>query len=162
MAQYSLNQPLPAEVFEGASDPWVSYRAFPVYSRQWFWRRTALFAPFVTAVALFQSFLIGVALRSAPLGWLTAAVGVPIWIAFVTAGPAFAAVVRHRHLPTRWERLAIVIAIAAGLAVSFYGQHLANVYSRAYILPTYASYFSGLGGPNWSVCDSKRTRRTCA
>jgi sensor histidine kinase YesM len=43
MAQYSLNEPLPAEVFDGASSPWIGYRAFPTYSWQWFWRRTALF-----------------------------------------------------------------------------------------------------------------------
>jgi sensor histidine kinase YesM len=147
MAQYSLNQPLPTEVFEGASDPWVSYRAFPTYSKQWFWRRTALFVPFVAGISLLQSLLIGVAVHSAPLGWLTVAVGVPIWIAIVTAGPAFAAVVRHRHLSLRWERRAILIAIAAGVAVSCFGQHLANVFSRAYILPAYAPYFSGLGGP---------------
>jgi sensor histidine kinase YesM len=148
MAQYSLNEPLPAEVFESGADPWIGYRAFPTYSGQWFWRRTALFAPFVSGVALLQSLLIGVSVRSAPLGWLTAAVGVPIWIAIVTAGPAFAAVVRHRHLPIRWERLGIVIAIVAGLAVSSFGQHLANEFSRAYLLPAYALYFSGAGPPH--------------
>jgi hypothetical protein len=151
MAQYSLNEPLPAEVFEGGSDPWIGYRAFPTYSGQWFWRRTALFAPFVSGVALLQSLLIGVSVRSAPLGWLTAAVGVPIWIAIATAGPAFAAVVRHRHLPIRWERLAIVIAIVAGVAVSCFGQHLANEFSRAYILPAYAPYFSGMAAQHPGV-----------
>jgi ABC-2 type transport system permease protein len=34
MAQYSLNEPLPAEVFEGGSDPWIGCRAFPTYSGQ--------------------------------------------------------------------------------------------------------------------------------
>lgn len=44
MAQYSLDEPLPAEVFDGVSGPWMRYRAFPTYGRQWFWRQTALFA----------------------------------------------------------------------------------------------------------------------
>jgi sensor histidine kinase YesM len=147
MAQYSLNEPLPAGVFDGVSGPWVGYRAFPTYSRQWFWRRTALFAPFAGGVGLLQSLLIGVQVRSAPLGWLCAAVGVPVWIVIVTAGPAFATLVRHRNLPMQRERLAVVIAIVAGLAVSCFAQYLANEFSRAYILPRYRLYFSVVGGP---------------
>ena len=147
MAQYSLNEPLPAEVFDGASGPWIGYLAFPTYSRQWFWRRTALFAPSAGGVGLLLALLIGVEGRSAPLGWLYAAVAVPIWIVNVTAGPAFATLVRHRNLPMQRERIAIVIAIVAGLAVSCVGLYLDSVFSRAYILPRLAPYFSGVGGP---------------
>jgi sensor histidine kinase YesM len=144
MAQYSLDEPLPAEVFDGASGPWVGYRAFPTYSRQWFWRRTALFAPFAGGVALLQSLLTGVAVHSTPLGWLCAAVGVPIWIVIVTGGPALATLVRHLNLQMQRERLAIVIAIVAGVAVSYFGLYLTDEFSRVYVIPRYARYFTGL------------------
>ncbi len=147
MAQYSLNEPLPAEVFDRAPGHWIGYRAFPTYSWQWFWRRTALFAPFATGVGLLQSVLIGIEIRSAPLGWLCAAVGVPVWIVIVTGGPALATLVRHQNLPIQRERFAIVIAILVGVAVSWFGQHLANNFARTYILPSFAPYFAAMGGP---------------
>jgi sensor histidine kinase YesM len=59
----------------------------------------------------------------------------------VTAGPAFATLVRHRNLPMQRERLAIIVAIAAGVAVSFVCQYLVNKFSLAYILPRYAHLF---------------------
>lgn len=147
MAQYSLDEPLPAEVFDGVSGPWMGYRAFPTYSRQWFWRRTALFAPLAAGVALLEALLIGVGFSSAPVGWLSVAVGVPCWIVFVTGGPALATLVRHLNLPMQWERLAIAGAIVGGVAASCVCQILAGKLSRAYILPRYALLFPGVSAP---------------
>jgi sensor histidine kinase YesM len=58
-------------------------------------------------------------------------------MAIVTAGPALATAVRHRGLSAPLERAGVVVAIAAGLAISFAGQELANQYSRFYLLERY-------------------------
>ena len=143
MPEYSLSEPLPQDVFANVAGPLGGYRGYPTYSLQWFWRRTAVFAPLAATVGLLQATLIAIELRDTRLGFLCAAVGAPIWMAIVTAGPAFATLVRHRRLPQPWERVAIVVAILAGLAVSCFGQYLAGVFSRAVVAPRYQAYFSG-------------------
>ena len=57
MATYSLDEPLPSEVFAGVASPFGGYRGYATFSWPWFWRRTAVFAPFVTAIGLFQAAL---------------------------------------------------------------------------------------------------------
>src|SRR5690242_11599542 len=99
MATYSLDEPLPSDVFAGVASPFGGYRAYPTFSWPWFWRRTAVFGTFVTAVALFQAALMGAQLGDARIGMLCVLVGVPIWIAIVTSGPALASFVRHLRLP---------------------------------------------------------------
>jgi signal transduction histidine kinase len=111
----------------------ASYFAFPVFSRPWFWRRTLIFAGIATAVGTFQGVAVGVALRDLKWGVISVLVSVPIWIAIVTAGPAFATVVRHARWRPRVERIAVVLAIVAGLGVSFAGQELANQFSRVFL-----------------------------
>ncbi|MGH8259807.1 MAG: sensor histidine kinase [Steroidobacteraceae bacterium] len=137
----SLGEPLPADVFSGSAGLLMGYRNYPVFSAPWFWRRTAIFAPVAAAVGLAEAVLLALLLSDVRLGLLCAAVAIPIWVVFVTTGPAFAAMVRHLRSPQHIERVAIIGAVLAGLAVSIAGQHVAEIFSRAAVVPRYAAYF---------------------
>ena len=137
----SLTEPLPADVFTRHPEFLSSYRGYPVFSAPWFWRRMAIFAPLAAGVGLAQAVMIGVSLHDAWLGLLMAIVGVPIWILIVTAGPAFATLVRHRRFPQQTERTTVVVAVVAGVLVSCTGQYAAGLFSRAVVAPRYSNYF---------------------
>jgi two-component sensor histidine kinase len=142
---YSLVAPLPSDaVAHAAGGPGV-YRNYPVFSAPWFWRRTAIFAPIAAVVGLAQSALVGAGLGDWRLGALCAAVGVPIWVAIVTAGPALATWVRHRRLSLKSERVAIVVALLLGLAISFTGQFIADEFGRTTLQPRYRAIMSVYG-----------------
>ncbi len=146
MAQYSLEEPLPADVFTDAVGPFAGYRSYPIFSLPWLWRRTAVFASFVTALAILQALVIGASLDDRRLFLLCVVVGVPIWWVIVTAGPALATWVRHRDLPVTRERVAVVVAVLAGVLISCGGQYLAGLFSKSEIAPRYAAFFSGPAG----------------
>jgi hypothetical protein len=137
---YSLREPLPADVVAHAAGPFGGYRRFPVFSASWLLGRCLIFMPITGSLGLLESGLIGLGLNDSKLGWHSAAVSVPIWLAFCTAGPAMATVARHRLPPAR---LTVPVAIVLGLIVSFMGQHLAEVYSRTVIMPRYMAVFPG-------------------
>lgn len=137
----SLLEPLPADVFTRHPGFLSGYRVYPTFSAAWFWRRTAIFAPIAAALGLAEAVLLGSELHDAWLGVLAAAVGVPIWVIIVTAGPAFATLVRHRRFPQQKERAAVVAAVLAGLLVSCAGQYSAGVFNRAVVAPRYSNYF---------------------
>jgi hypothetical protein len=120
-ARLPLNQPFPSDVFVSAAGSLAAYRCYPTFSAQWFWRRTAIFGPAAAAVGALQSLLLALQFHDNQLGLLCAAVGMPIWLAIVTTGPALATLVRHRRFPLNVERVAVVIAILLGLAVSCTG-----------------------------------------
>src|SRR5262249_51444469 len=132
---YSLTEPLPSDVVASSSGSLSAYRNYPIFSAPWFWRRTAIFAPIASGVALLEAAMTGGQLREWGMGLLCALVGVPIWLAIVTAGPAFATAVRHRHLALSVERVAVVLAIVLGVSVSLGGQHLANLFSMRVVIP---------------------------
>jgi two-component sensor histidine kinase len=146
MARYSLDEPLPSDVFAGVASPFGGYRDYATFSWPWFWRRTAVFAPFVTAVAVFQAAVMGAQLGDARIGMLCVLVGVPIWVSFVISGPALASFVRHLRLPLARERAAVVGAIFVGVLISCGGQYLASMFSRAEIAPRFSALFSGPAG----------------
>jgi hypothetical protein len=85
-------------------------------------------------------------LGDARIGLLCVLVGVPIWISFVTSGPALASFVRHLRLPLARERTAVVGAIFVGVLISCGGQYLAGVFARAEISPRFSALFSGPAG----------------
>ncbi len=99
-----------------------------------------IFMPLTGGMGLLQAWLIGLELNDSRLGWQTAAACVPIWLAFATAGPVMATIARHWLPPAR---MTVTLAILLGLVVSFTGQHLAEVYSRAVIMPRYMAVFPG-------------------
>jgi hypothetical protein len=130
-ARPCLSEPLPAEIFSGSDGLLTAYRAYAAFSAPWFWRRTAVFGPAGAALGLFQALILGLLFHDGRLGLFWAVVGVPIWLILVAGGPAFATMVRHRRWPPQTERVAIVAAILAGVAVSCLAQGAADVLSRA-------------------------------
>jgi signal transduction histidine kinase len=136
-AAYSLLEPLPLDVVVRSPGSLGDYRNYPVFSSPWLRRRTLIFAPFAAGIGLFQALLVGASLNDWGLAALCVAVGVPSWIAIVTAGPLLATIVRHRGLPLPRERIAVVGAIAVGLGISFAVQYGANAFSNATVTPYY-------------------------
>lgn len=143
---YSLREPLPADVIARASGPFGGYRRFPVFSAPWLAGRCTIFVPLTGGIGALQSGLIGLQLHDPRLGWQTAAVAIPIWLVIGSAGPALASFARHRLRPVR---LTVTIAILLGIALSFYGQHLAELYSRTMILPRYMAFLPGFDPSKW-------------
>ncbi len=143
---YSLREPLPLDVVAHASGPFGGYRRYPVFSARWLLGRSANFAPLLAAVGALQGFLVGVEFNDSRLGWQTAAVSIPIWIIIGFAGPALATFARHRLPPARWT---VTAAILLGIAISFVGQHLAEIYSLSAILPRFMALLPGYDPSKW-------------
>jgi two-component sensor histidine kinase len=143
---YSLREPLPADVVAHASGPFGGYRRFPVFSAPWLIGRCLIFVPLGGTLGALEGILIGLEFNDARLGWETAAVSIPIWITFGSAGPALATFARH-HLPP--ARLTATVAILLGIGLSFYCQHLAIAFNQAKIVPRYMAVFPGFDASKW-------------
>ncbi len=115
MNQNDLSHP----ILRNAPPPrWSRYQSFPTFSWEWCWRRAWIFWPLAVAYGVgFAAWhasgmnawgdFFGLAWRGC-LGALLA----------VSAGPALAALARHARLPLRVERLLVVAAVVAGLAIA--------------------------------------------
>lgn len=134
---YSLLDPLPPDVVLRSDGRLGDYRRYPVFSVPWLTRRSLLFIPGATTVALLEVAVIGGSLRNWALAALSAAVAVPVWVVIVCAGPALATLVRHRGWPMQWERPAVVVAIGSGIAIGYCGQLTWEAFARAALLPHY-------------------------
>jgi hypothetical protein len=148
---YSLREPLPSDVIAHASGPFAGYRRFPVFSVPWLLGRCALFIPLTACLGAVQAAVIGLELQDTQLGWETAAVCIPIWIVIGSGGPLLATFARHRLPPAR---LTVTVAVLLGIALSFWGQHLAELYSLTTVLPRYMAVFPGYDpsrGPHPSI-----------
>jgi two-component sensor histidine kinase len=143
---YSLRAPLPADVVAHASGPFGGYRRFPVFSAPWLLGRCLIFIPLTGSLGVLEGLLIGLEFNDTRLGWETAAVSIPIWITFGSAGPALATIARHRLPPAR---VTATVAILLGIALSFYCQHLATMFNRAKIVPHYMAVFPGFDASKW-------------
>jgi len=143
---YSLGEPLPADVVAHAAGPFGGYRRFPVFSRPWLLGRCTIFVPATVGMGALQGLLIGLEFGDTRLGWQSAAVCIPIWVVIASGGPALATFARH-HLPP--ARLTVALGIALGIAISFLGQHLADIYSRVIIVPRYMAIFPGFDPTRW-------------
>jgi Histidine kinase len=145
-----LTEPLPADVFTRHVAFLSGYQAYPAFSAPWFWRRTAIFAPLAAAVGLAQWLLVGLSIQDVWLGLLTAAVfAMPAWVTTVMVGPGLATVARHRRLPPRTERAAVVCAIIAGVLISCAGQYAGGFFTKARIVPrVLAQYGRALPKPS--------------
>ncbi len=142
---YSLREPLPGEVID-QSGLIGAYRRFPVFSAPWLLGRCAVFVPFTAAMGAVESILIGLELHDTRLGWETAAVSTPVWVVIGSAGPSLATFARHHLAPAK---LTAAVAILLGVALSFYGQHLAELYTRTIVMPRYMAVFPGFNPENW-------------
>lgn len=121
MTQHStqLNQALPAAIAAGSPRWWLAYRRYPVFSAPWVVRRALLFGLFIVAWGALsglghyaESQSLNEALRL--FGWFLIGMGT-----VVNAGPVLAAMVRHRRWAPERERLGVLAAMAAGLAIAF-------------------------------------------
>ncbi len=137
---YSLREPLPADVVAHAAGPFGGYRRFPVFSAPWLLGRCAIFVPLTFGIGVLQGVLIGLQFQDTKLGLQSFAVTMPIWVIIGSGGPVLATYARHRLPPAR---LTVTAAILLGVAISFMGQHVANIYSRAAILPRYMAILPG-------------------
>jgi hypothetical protein len=137
---YPLREPLPSDVVAHAAGPFGGYRRYPVFSAPWLLGRSTIFVPLTGALGVVESALVGLGFGDTKLGWQTAAVLVPVWVAFGTVGPALATIARHRLPPAR---VTVTLAIVLGLIVSFMAQYLSEMYSRVALLPRYMAVFPG-------------------
>jgi two-component sensor histidine kinase len=130
---YPLDRVLPPEMVTHSRGGLAGYRSFPVFSRPWFMRRLRIFAPLALLIAAVQGMGTALLIHDVGLGILAFLCSVVIWFTIMTAGPALATLVRYRGLPRRAERAGIVIAILAGLAISFAGQAVAERLTAHYL-----------------------------
>lgn len=136
---YPLRQKLPAEVLVGGNAVWSRYRQYPVFGLRWLLGRSLLFCSVIAVVAAFIGAGTGVALQD--LG-IAIRVGITQFIAFslmATLGPALATAVRHRGWPVAWERKAVVVAVLAGMVLSFFVDRVASSYIDQLVKPELAA-----------------------
>jgi two-component sensor histidine kinase len=145
-AMYSLREPLPSDIVAHAAGPFGGYRRFPIFSAPWLLGRSMLFVPLMTGLGLLEASLLGFELGDARLGWQSVAISVPTWVVIGSAGPALATLARHRLAPAR---VTVPAAILLGICLSFMEQHVAEVYSRAVVLPRYMAIMPGYDPTKW-------------
>src|SRR5688572_26180677 len=133
---HDLGEPLPREVLSDLGH-WTLYQSFRTFTWPWLLRRGMLFWP----IALVAGFLYA-AWHSSGMGawadWPGLALrGCLAALLAVTAGPALATLIRHRRLPIALERVLIVGAILAGIAVGWAALDWAGAY-HAYLMEGYS------------------------
>jgi two-component sensor histidine kinase len=144
---YSLREPLPSDVIAHASGPFGGYSRFPVFSAPWLKGRCTVFIPLTAGMGVVEATLIGMVFQDTRLGLETAAVSIPIWVVIGSAGPILATFARHRLPPAK---VTTTLAILLGIALSFYGQHLAELYSLNTVVPRYMAVLPGFNAASWS------------
>jgi hypothetical protein len=130
----SLDRPLPPDVVFRSASWYSSYRNYPAFSSPWFWRRSAFFVPGAAAVGFIQS-LPAWRLVDAETSFVISAFNILVWILIVIAGPGLATLVRHEHMQPQRERVGVVVAVVAGMAICFAAQYAGNRLSRDYLMP---------------------------
>lgn len=115
-----LNQPLPATVAVGSPRWWLSYRAYPVFSAAWVWRRALLFGLLIVLWGVLSGVYFhaeGGSGQDALLLTLYFIAGLTVMI---NAGPVMAALIRHQGLAAGRERRLVIAAVGLGLVVAFF------------------------------------------
>ncbi len=132
---YPLRQVLPAEVLVGGNAVWSRYRQYPVFSARWLAGRSLLFCSVLAVVTAFTGAGVGLATRDPLIG---AKAGLAQLVAFslmAMLGPALATVVRHRRWPESRERKAVVLAVLAGMVLSYGIDKVASGYVMSLVNP---------------------------
>ena len=109
---YRLHDPLPSDVLIGGNTVWSRYRRYPVFSWPWLTGRIAVFFACLTVVG------VGVGTGNYRDGLAS---GGYLFVAFLlmsSLGPAAATLVRHRRWPEARERMGVVLALLAGVALA--------------------------------------------
>ncbi|GLQ94898.1 sensor histidine kinase [Dyella acidisoli] len=129
---YSLDLPLPSAVMTNSSRWWSRYRRYPVFSLRWLLGRSLRFGICIGTLSALTGLSFTMMARDIRPGLIVATT---LLISFATvccAGPALATIMRSRRWPASSERRAIMLALLAGIALSFavdeYGSaQIANV-----------------------------------
>lgn len=127
-AAHDLAQALPPEVTQGEFGTGWYYERFASFSWRWTRRRTLLFGavvvPFGAMFGVIHGLYAHSAAQGAAVGWRAALAA----LLSVSAGPVLASMVRHAHLQFRLERIGVVLAVVAGVLLSW----LLRVYTESY------------------------------
>lgn len=132
---YRLTQPLPADVLVGGTSVLSRYRRYPVFGRRWLMGRSLLFCTIIAVVAAFIGAGTGIAVRDASVAVKVAATQFVAFSLMATLGPALATAVRHRGWPVSRERKAVVVAVLAGMVLSFFIDRVASAYVQQLVAP---------------------------
>ncbi len=125
---YALNEPLPNEVVAGGGVFRIHYRRYPVFSWPWLRGRSLIVAICIGLWALLTGVGLGMSTSDPRLGLLA---GLHFFCGFMLmscAGPLFATVVRHRHLPLHRERIGVAIAVLIGIVIAYFADSWASAY----------------------------------
>ncbi|MBO9715353.1 MAG: histidine kinase, partial [Pseudoxanthomonas sp.] len=138
-SNYPLRQPLPAEVLVGGNAVWSRYRQYPVFSARWLGGRSLLFCSLIAVVACFIGLATLVTLRDPVATTKIALTQFAAFSLMAMLGPALATIVRHRRWPESRERKVIVLAVLAGMVLSFFIDRVASGYIASLIRPGLAT-----------------------
>ena len=136
---YSLQQALPAQVLVGGNAVWSRYRQYPVFSTRWLAGRSLLFCSVIALVAAFIGAGSGLAVRDLGVAGKVALTQFVAFSLMATLGPALATVVRHRYWPESRERKALVLAVLAGMVLSYGIDKVASAYVHSLVQPQLAA-----------------------
>ena len=136
---YSLRQALPAEVLVGGNAVWSRYRQYPVFSARWLAGRSLLFCSVIALVVVFTGTGISLALQDPGVGLRVALTQFAAFGLMAMLGPALATLVRHRRWPEARERKAVVLAVLAGMVLSYGIDRVASAYVEALVHPGLAA-----------------------
>ncbi len=132
---YALTQPLPADVLVGGASVLSRYRRYPVFGLRWLAGRSLLFCSVIAVVAAFIGAGTGVAVRDFGIASTVTVVQFVAFSLMATLGPALATAVRHARWPEARERKAVVVAVLAGMVLSFFVDRVASSYIEQLIRP---------------------------
>ncbi|TYT25324.1 sensor histidine kinase [Luteimonas viscosa] len=119
-AEYGLRDPLPSDVLIGGNAVWSRYRQYPVFSLPWLAGRTVVFAVVIAGLAGMSFLGVGVATGSYGAGAIAGGYQFVAFVLMTSTGPALATIVRHRRWPEARERIGVVVAWLAGVAIAFF------------------------------------------
>jgi signal transduction histidine kinase len=146
-SDYPLRQPLPAEVLVGGNAVWSRYRQYPVFSARWLGGRSLLFCSLIAVVAGFIGLAMLVTLREPLTATKIALAQFTAFSLMAMLGPALATIVRHRGWPESRERKLIVLAVLAGMVLSFFIDRVASGYIGSLMRPGLAALGATLPKP---------------
>ena len=152
--EYSLDLPLPASVTSAGSGWWARYRHYPVFSPRWQLGRSLRFGACIAIFSALTGVSFSMIAHDMRPGLLIAAA---LFLSFATicsAGPALATLMRSRRWPASTERRAIMLALLAGIALSF----AADQYASAQIAEVLRHLGSSLPAPRMDHSTAMVTR----
>ena len=136
---YPLQQVLPPEVLVGGNAIWSRYRQYPVFSLRWLTGRSMLFCSVVAVVVGFTGMGTFVALQDGAMALEVALTQFAAFSLMGMLGPVLATVVRHRRWPEPRERKAVVLAVLAGMVLSYGIDKVASAHVEALMRPGLAA-----------------------